>query len=156
MRPLVVTAVIAFLLDQVSKLVVVHWLRLAERGTMDVLPPFLNFRMGWNRGVNFGLFSDDGDLGRWVLIVLAVVICAGVVFWVRREMGDWRVMIAAGLLVGGALANVLDRVIYGAVADFLNMSCCGINNPFAFNIADVWVFLGAVGLVLFAGKSKEA
>ena len=156
MRPFFVTAVVAFLLDQFSKLVVVHWLRLAERGTMEVLPPFLNFRMGWNRGVNFGLFSGEGDLGRWVLIILALVICAGVVFWVRHEMHDRRVMIAAGLLVGGALANVLDRVIYGAVADFLNMSCCGINNPFAFNIADVWVFLGAVGLVLFAGKSKEA
>ena len=156
MRPLIFTAVVAFVLDQLSKLIVVHWLALDQRGSMEVLPPFLNFRMGWNRGVNFGLFSGDSDLGRWMLIVLALAICAGVVFWVRHEKGDRRVMIAAGLLVGGALSNVLDRVIYGAVADFLNMSCCGINNPFAFNVADVWVFLGAVGLVLFAGKAKEA
>jgi signal peptidase II len=156
MRLLIATAVIAFLLDQLSKVVVVHWLRLSERGTMDVLPPFLNFRMGWNRGVNFGLFSGDSDLGRWVLVSVALIICIGVVYWVRREAGDRRVMISAGLLVGGALSNVLDRLIYGAVADFLNMSCCAIDNPFAFNIADVWVFSGAVGLVLFAGKAKEA
>ena len=156
MRLLISTAVVAMLLDQLSKVVVVHWLRLAERGSMDVLPPFLNFRMGWNRGVNFGLFSGDSDLGRWFLILLALIICIGVVYWVRRETGDRRVMLSAGLLVGGALSNVLDRLIYGAVADFLNMSCCAIDNPFAFNIADVWVFIGAVGLVLFAGKAKEA
>ena len=156
MRPLFITAVLAFVLDQLSKLVVVHGLRLDERGALDVIPPFLNFRMGWNRGVNFGLFSGDSDLGRWALIVLAIFICAGVIFWVRRETDDRRVMIAAGLLVGGAMSNVLDRLIYGAVADFLNMSCCGIDNPFAFNVADVWVFLGAIGLVAFAGRGNEA
>ncbi len=61
-------------------------------------------------------------------------------------------MISAGLLVGGALGNVIDRVIYGAVADFLNMSCCGIENPYSFNIADIAIFAGALGLVLFMGK----
>ena len=65
-------------------------------------------------------------------------------------------MISAGLLVGGALANVLDRLIYGAVADFLNMSCCGITNPFSFNIADVWIFVGAVGLIFATDSKKQA
>ena len=64
--------------------------------------------------------------------------------------------IAAGLLVGGAAGNVIDRLIYGAVADFLNMSCCGIDNPFAFNVADIAIFAGAVGLILFTGKEKAA
>ena len=62
----------------------------------------------------------------------------------------------AGLLIGGALGNVVDRVLYGAVADFLNMSCCGIENPFAFNVADVAIFAGAIGLVLFTGKAQAA
>ena len=52
-----------------------------------------------------------------------------------------------GLVIGGALGNVFDRLYHGAVVDFLNMSCCGINNPFSFNIADVWVFAGAFGLI---------
>ena len=56
--------------------------------------------------------------------------------------------------MGGALGNVADRLIYGYVLDFLNMSCCGINNPFVFNIADVFIFAGALGLVLFTTDKK--
>jgi signal peptidase II len=59
-------------------------------------------------------------------------------------------MVSAGLLLGGAMGNVVDRVIYGAVADFLNMSCCGIANPYSFNVADISIFAGALGLVLFS------
>ena len=61
---------------------------------------------------------------------------------------------AAGLLIGGALGNSLDRLIYGAVVDFLNMSCCGIENPFVFNLADVAIFLGAIGL-MFAPHPQD-
>ena len=110
--------------------------------------PFLVFRMAWNRGVNFGMFADDSAWLRWALIALALGISAWVWFWVRREkLGLWA-QVSAGLLIGGAMGNVIDRLSYGAVADFLNMSCCGIDNPFSFNIADVGVFLGAVGLVV--------
>jgi signal peptidase II len=63
-------------------------------------------------------------------------------------------MVCAGVLIGGALGNVVDRVVYGAVADFLNMSCCGIENPYAFNVADVAIFVGALGLVFFADGKK--
>ena len=58
--------------------------------------------------------------------------------------------ISAGLLIGGALGNAFDRVVYGAVADFLNMSCCGFDNPYAFNIADIAIFSGAIGLAFFS------
>jgi signal peptidase II len=149
MRLLAVTALIAFALDQALKWFVVWHLGLVHRLAIDVWPPFLNLRMAWNRGVNFGLFAQDGDTGRWVLIGLALAICAWVVWWMRCGPRGWR---AEGLLVGGALGNVVDRVLYGAVADFLNMSCCGIDNPFAFNIADAAIFAGAIGLALFAGE----
>jgi signal peptidase II len=155
MRALGLAALGAFGIDQLSKLVVVHWMNLKEIRAMDILPPVLNFRMGWNHGVNFGLFGSDSEAMRWILIALALGICAGVLVWIRREGGGRRVEISAGLLIGGALANVLDRVIYGAVADFLNMSCCGIRNPFTFNLADVAIFAGALGLVLFTGKTDK-
>jgi signal peptidase II len=149
-------AITVFVLDQVSKYVVVHVLDLDQRLAIDVLPPFLNLRMAWNRGVNFGLFADDGQAMRWVLIVLALAISAFVWVWARREADRPLVQVSAGLLVGGALGNVVDRLVYGAVADFLNMSCCGFDNPFSFNIADISIFAGAIGLVLFAGKDRPA
>ena len=144
----------AFLSDQASKYIIVHLMNLIEKGQIDVFPPFLRLQMAWNRGVNFGLFSNDTDTGRWVLIAVAVAISVFVVLWMRRDPpGKWG-LISAGVLVGGALGNVVDRLLYGAVADFLNMSCCGINNPFAFNLADVWIFVGAFGLI-FLGNTKK-
>jgi signal peptidase II len=85
---------------------------------------------------------------------VAVIISVWVWLWVRRDGPTWQTQVLAGLLIGGAMGNVVDRVLYGAVADFLNMSCCGIENPFAFNVADICIFLGAAGLVIFAGGEK--
>ncbi len=154
MRGLLVVAGITFVLDQASKLYVLAGLNLDQRLAVDVWPPYLNFRMAWNRGVNFGLFSGDSDVTRWALVTLSLAISAWVVWWMRKEP---RVpaRFSGGLLLGGALGNVIDRVIYGAVADFLNMSCCGFDNPFSFNVADIAIFFGAVGLILFTGERKK-
>ncbi|GFE49131.1 lipoprotein signal peptidase [Roseobacter cerasinus] len=155
MRALASAAVVAFIVDQLSKYLVIHQMELWRVQAIDVLPPLLNFRYGENRGINFGLFSDGSDASRWVLIGLAVVICAAVLIWVRRQqLGLWP-QVGAGLLIGGALANVLDRLLYGYVLDFLNMSCCGIDNPFVFNIADVFIFGGAILLVFLAPDPKD-
>jgi signal peptidase II len=152
MRILTLTAISTFATDQASKLAVVWGLDLFNRGLIDVFPPYLTFRMAWNKGINFGLFAHNADLVRWVLVALALAISAWVWTWIRRDSADWRVQVAGGLLIGGALGNVVDRIAYGAVADFLNMSCCGIENPYAFNIADIAVFLGAIGIILLAGN----
>lgn len=149
-------AAITFLLDQFSKYFVVHVLDLRNVLAIDVWPPFLNLRMAWNDGINFGLFSGQADLARWVLIAVALVVMAGVLWWLRRTPMGWPGYMAAGLLLGGALGNVIDRLIYGAVADFLNMSCCGIANPYAFNVADITIFAGAFGLALFGGETPGA
>lgn len=155
MKIAAITAAAIFVLDQISKIAVVQGMNLIERGVIDVLPPLLTFRMAWNTGINFGLFSHDAEVMRWVLIAVALVISAWVWLWIRREgAGRWA-QISAGLLVGGALGNVIDRIVYGAVADFLNMSCCGIENPYAFNVADIAIFAGAIGLILFTGNDKD-
>ncbi|MCD1626724.1 MAG: signal peptidase II [Paracoccaceae bacterium] len=154
MRLVFWVAAVIFVADQVVKYLVVHILDLAFVGAIDVFPPYLNLRMAWNYGINFGLFAQASDSVRWVLIAVALVISAGVLWWIRKDPpGRWG-LVAAGLLVGGALGNVVDRVIYGAVADFLNMSCCGIENPYAFNIADISIFAGALGLILFTSEKK--
>jgi signal peptidase II len=89
-------------------------------------------------------------------IALALLIAGFVYVWVLRDRPGRIGLISAGLLIGGALGNVVDRLLYGAVADFLNMSCCGINNPYAFNIADVAIFAGALGLAFWGGAKKQA
>lgn len=143
-----------FLADQASKYLVVHTLNLKDLGRIDVMPPLLNLRMAWNYGINFGLFAENSELTRWVLMAVALVISGAVLWWTHHENSGAAGQISAGLLVGGALGNVVDRLLYGAVADFLNMSCCGLNNPYAFNIADIAVFAGAAGLVLFSGGTN--
>lgn len=146
-----------FAADRVSKVWVVEWMDLEHLGRIEVLPPYLNFVMAWNRGINFGIGAGGPEMMRWILILLAVAISVALVWWVRRRGGRdegkqstpalaW----GAGVIVGGALGNAWDRLQYGAVADFLNMSCCGIDNPYAFNIADVAIFAGAALVALKA------
>lgn len=152
MKLLSVFAFVAFALDQISKYLVIHVMRVSPQKPIDVLPPLLRFRYGENRGINFGLLGDAVSV--WALIAVALLICAGVLFWVVRHPQPRLAQASAGLLIGGALANVFDRLIYGYVLDFLNMSCCGINNPFVFNVADIFIFAGALGLVFFGHDPK--
>ncbi|MBY6118833.1 MULTISPECIES: signal peptidase II [Mameliella] len=154
MRLVFWVTLVIFLLDQVTKYLVVHVMGLGNKLAIEVLPPFLNFRMAWNYGVNFGLFSGDAAATRWILISVAMGIVLFVVVWMRRDPPGVMGLISAGFLIGGALGNVIDRLVYGAVADFLNMSCCGIDNPYAFNVADIAIFIGAFGLILFPSRKK--
>ena len=145
----------AFAFDRLTKLWVVEWMNLREVLFIPLVDPWLNLTMAWNRGVNFGLFAT-GDTGRWILIGVALAIVVGLLVWARGGMTRVQA-VAVGLVVGGALGNVWDRVQYGAVADFLNMSCCGIRNPFAFNVADAAIFVGALTLAFFGTTgNKEA
>lgn len=148
------SALVVFVLDQLSKLLVVQVMDLKSVLRIEVLPPWLNLHMAWNYGINFGLLAGEAPLTRWILISVALGIVLFVVVWMRREPPGRAGLISAGILIGGALGNVIDRLVYGAVADFLNMSCCGINNPFAFNVADIAIFAGAFGLVLFPSAKK--
>lgn len=147
------TAIVVFVLDQLTKLFVVQYLDLKTRQTLMVVDPYLNLRMAWNEGINFGIAS--GLEMRWFLIGLAAVISAWIVWWMRRDRpGRW-VQVSAGLVLGGAMGNVIDRIVYGAVADFLNMSCCGFENPWSFNVADISIFVGAIGLIFLTGEAPK-
>ena len=147
-RAVALTAGLVLLADQALKYVVVHLLALDQRREIDLLDPWLNLRMAWNQGVNFGLFSSEVDVMRWVLVAVALAVCLWVGIWVGRARPGRLARISAGMLIGGALGNVIDRLAYGAVADFLNMSLPGWSNPYSFNLADIAIFLGALGLVV--------
>ncbi|MCQ0969477.1 signal peptidase II (plasmid) [Paracoccus sp. TK19116] len=156
MRLTLWVAGVIILIDQALKLWVVHVLELDRLRAIDVLPPWLNLRMAWNQGVNFGLLSSDQNVMRWVLIAVALGVCLWVWLWLRRGRPGKLGRVAAGLLIGGAIGNVIDRIFYGAVADFLNMSLPGWQNPFSFNVADIAIFAGALGLVLMPNAGGGA
>ena len=154
MRWLWIAALIAFAIDQATKYGVIWGLDLITLRQIDVAPPYLVFRKGLNTGVNFGLLSGDSDILRYGLIAVALFLSGLVLLWARRFTRRVE-FVSAGLLVGGAMGNALDRVFHPGVLDFLNMSCCGIDNPYIFNVADVFIFAGAIGLVLFSGDGGK-
>jgi len=108
---------------------------------------FFNLVPVWNSGVSFGLFGDS-DASRWVLVVLALAIVVVLLVWLVRA-GNGMVMFALTLVVGGALSNVVDRVVYGAVIDFVDIHGFGFHWP-AFNLADATIVLGTA-LLLYDG-----
>jgi signal peptidase II len=155
MRIFYITAAIWFFADQLSKIAVLYGANLIERGVVEVFPPLLVFRLGYNTGINFGLLAGGPEVTRWLLVALALAICAWLWWWARTGLTRPIALVSAGSVIGGALANALDRVRVGAVVDFLNMSCCGIQNPYAFNVADIGIVAGAVGLLIVADQPEK-
>jgi signal peptidase II len=154
--PNVARALIALLaivaVDQFTKWLVVEYMNLKEVMAIDFIP-FLNFRMAWNTGVNFGLLSADDATGRWLLIAFTGTISIALVvasLWSRRPLSA----IGLGVAAGGAIGNLIDRMTYGAVADFINMSGFGIRNPWSFNVADIAIFIG-FGLLLWPAPKPD-
>lgn len=141
-------ALIVFTVDQASKIYVVQYLNLKERLSIDILSPILNFKMAWNKGINFGLLASGSEISRLILVTLSIAISIALFAWIRKSKSVIR-QVSVAFIVGGALGNAVDRIIFGAVADFLNVSCCGIQNPFSFNVADIAIFLGAVSLIIW-------
>ena len=133
--------------DQASKWIA-YQAYLEEPRTIAITGFFNIVLLVWNRGVSFGLFSDGSPATKYILIGLALSISAVLVVWLRRN--DRRLTAAAiGLVLGGAVSNVLDRLIHGAVVDFLDFHVAGYHWP-AFNVADSAIFVGVM-LILIDG-----
>tara|TARA_A100001011_G_scaffold92841_1_gene97618 strand:+ start:110 stop:583 length:474 start_codon:yes stop_codon:yes gene_type:complete len=142
------------ILDQLAKWFVVFYLELQQKLFLNLNNQFINFYMAWNKGINFGLFEGDSVVQAYLLTVISVVISIVFFIWLRNST-SLRMHILAGLVVGGALGNAIDRILYGAVADFINVTCCGLKNPYSFNLADVFIFIGLVGLLVFKFDEKS-
>ena len=144
-----VAAVATIAADQASK----QWMlgRLAVegslgRGRVETVAENLNLVVVWNRGVSFGLFADDASVMRWALIAVALAVSVGLAVWLRRARYGL-LGLALGLVIGGAIGNVIDRVRHGAVFDFLDFHLAGYHWP-AFNVADAGISVGVVVLLL--------
>lgn len=127
------------LIDQLQKWHMLEILQIHSRPPIEVTS-FLNLVMVWNRGVSFGLFSGHEGEAAIYLIVLALAIAAALFVWLWR-CDDRFIAVALSLIIGGALGNVIDRVRFGAVADFFDFHVMGWHYP-AFNIADSCIFIG--------------
>jgi signal peptidase II len=141
------------LLDQVHKAWMLGPFGIEDRGRV-ALTPFLDLILVWNRGVSYGLLTQDGDVGRWLLIAFGIAGAALFGWWL---WGTQRPLAALslGLVIGGAVSNVIDRLAYGAVADFF-LFHVGSFEWYVFNLADVWIVIGVVGLLLvWATERRE-
>ena len=138
-------ALAVFLLDQLVKYWIVAVVRLEERLTIPVLPVF---SLTWveNRGVSMGLLPADGALGRWLLVALTGVIACVVAWWIRRETRALE-QVALGLVLGGAIGNIVDRVRLGYVIDFIHLHV-GTWSFYVFNVADAAISIGVALLLL--------
>lgn len=147
-------SIIILLFDQVTKIYVVHIFDLSNKLSRVVIPGFFNLKMAWNEGINFGLFASGSDSIRIILIAISIIICSLLFLWSIRQKNH-SVHLFSAAIIGGAFGNVLDRIVYGAVADFLNFTCCGIQNPYSFNVADISIFLGATGLIFYPNSFES-
>ncbi len=155
MRPAYLLALAVLLIDQLSKYWVTDILHLPERGSIPVLPVFSLTFVG-NVGVSMGLLQAGSDVARWGLTLLTAAIAGIVALWIRRESNRSDAM-ALGLVLGGALGNILDRVRYGYVVDFLHFFW-GPYSFWVFNVADAAISSGVMMLLvraLFASPPQK-
>ena len=138
-------AVLVFGLDQVSKWWVLYRLGLPALGSIALLP-ILNLTMVWNHGVTFGLLTTQGAAGPYLLGAVALAVVAALGVWLRRS-GRVLVALPIGAIAGGAIGNVIDRLRYGAVVDFIHAHAFGYS-WYVFNVADAAIVCGVATLML--------
>jgi len=135
----------ALVIDQAHKLYMLGPYDMEGKGRV-ALAPFLDLVMVWNTGVSYGLFDAFGEAGRWVLTAIGIG-GAAVFLALLWRSGNALAAIALGLIAGGALGNAIDRIAYGAVADFFLLHA-GDFEWYVFNLADVAIVAGVVGLLI--------
>ena len=139
---------IACAFDQAIKLWLIFGYDLGHKGTVAVAP-FVDFVLTWNTGISYGWFKQEGPLGQWALLALKVIAVALLVIWLARA-GSRLMALALGLIIGGALGNAIDRLIHGAVADFVLFHVTTPQwtfNWYVFNLADAAIVAGVVGIL---------
>lgn len=146
-------AAIAFLLDQVSKWVIITPLSLEAKRVVTILP-FFDLRWAENCGISLSMFASCTDTTRWTLVAVTGLVAGAVAIWMTREQAKGDV-IALAMILGGALGNIVDRTRYGYVVDFADLHI-GEFRPFMiFNVADACITIGVLLLVARALLLRE-
>ncbi len=144
-------ALAVFASDRLTKWWIINIVDLPSRRSIDVLP-FFDLSMVWNEGVSFGMFQAGSITGRIILVTFSLAVAGFLIKWLL-DAERWLQAIFLGMIIGGALGNALDRVIYGAVVDFLDFS--GLGFKWVFNVADSAISIGVALLVFDSFFAKE-
>jgi signal peptidase II len=143
-----ITAAIACVLDQATKIWLLQMFGLADKGVVKAMP-FVDLVLTWNTGISYGWFQQEGPFGQWALLALKVVAVALLWLWLAKASSRLSA-VALGLIIGGAIGNGIDRLIYGAVVDFVLLylqTATWRFNWYVFNLADVAIVAGVIGLL---------
>lgn len=140
-------AVLVLILDQAVKLWLLFGVELGRTGPIPVTS-FLDLVLVWNEGISYGLFQQNTDLGRWILVGFTAIIICVLGYWLATAR-DRLIATSVGLIVGGAVGNTIDRIAYGAVVDYVHIFV-GSFSWYVFNIADAAIAVGVAGLLLDA------
>lgn len=147
-----IVAVLVLVADQLSKL---YFLDLMQQNPAGItITPFFNLVMVWNTGVSFGLFQEDSALRSWTLIGVAAAVMIWLAVWLWRAQ-DRLTGMALGIIIGGAIGNIIDRIRFGAVFDFLDFHAFGWHWP-AFNVADSAIVIGVLLLLADGFRPRPA
>ncbi|HEX6660474.1 MAG TPA: signal peptidase II [Sphingomicrobium sp.] len=146
-------AALIFLADQLAKWVVTGPLRLREVGQIVLLPIF-NLTYTENEGISLGLLNATNPVGRWMLVALTAAIAIGVAYWIGKEKNRFD-QLALGMVLGGALGNILDRVRFGYVVDFADLHFGDFRPFLVFNVGDAAISIGVVILLLRAFLTRK-
>ena len=147
-------ALVVFLADQLAKWIVTGPLALNRLGDQLVLLPIFNFTYTENEGISLGLLNASNPVGRWMLVAVTSAIAVGVAVWIGRERNRLD-RLALGMVLGGALGNILDRVRFGYVVDFADLHF-GAWRPFlVFNVGDAAISIAVVILLLRAFLARK-
>jgi len=149
-----VVALIVFALDQLAKWWVTGPLGVAHLGDQLVLLPIFNLTYTENNGISLGLLNATTAVGRWMLVALTSAIAVAVAVWIGREKNRID-QIALGLVLGGALGNILDRIRHGYVVDFADLHFGDFRPFLVFNVGDAAISIGVVILLLRAFLARK-
>ena len=150
MKKIIIILVI-FFLDRATK---IYLLNLQTNG-IDIdfyIYSFLNFYLVWNTGIGFGLASMEANIYYHILTTIILAVNVGLIYFLIKSRGFYSYLFA--LIIGGSLGNLFDRIYYSAVPDFIDLHF-GNYHWFIFNVADIFISIGIIGLVFFELRKKK-
>ena len=147
-------AAFVFILDQLTKWIVTGPLGINQLGDQLVILPIFNFTYTENNGISLGLLNATNPVGRWLLVAMTSAIAAGVAYWIGRE-GRKLDQAALGMVLGGALGNILDRIRFGYVVDFADLHFGDFRPFLVFNVGDAAISIAVVILLLCAFLTRK-